>query len=565
MKVSTPVNFMTIIDSLIITLGLDSKGIAAGMQKAESSLQSGVKNIMGNVLAPLVGALAFGGLLKSYIAGADAAGKLASSIGVNAESMQAWGEAAKRSGGTADAFYGSLSSVNDKMIDLAKFGSGPAALVFAQLGISARDSTGKIKDSITVMKDLALASDKMNKQEFASIAKKLGIDDGSIKLLQQGSLAVDSLVARQKALGVYTQKDFEVTAKAAGAFDDLLQSFKAISASVLRIVLPALTWLTDKITGLVSFLRSHETFIIALIGAIAGVITGLLLPSIIKVGAAMLANPLTWIFIGIAAAVLAVAAVIDDLYVYIKGGNSALAGFWSMFGSGEQIGARLSQMWNAFKDVLSYVFEIVKALFPYIIKVLGGVISSVGSLIMFVANLLNYFKALFSFDIGAIGAAFEGLCVSVFNLAASVGGLIMSFLDLVGIKEPILAAWQGIKDFFTNFIAWLADKIDAIFNIPGKIKDKFSGILDGISGFLGIDIGAKNAPLSSGDAVSPTVMNNNRSNANIQNDSRVNVGQVTIQTAATDAGGIAAAIPSAIDNAFSKNLVMAANTGVIQK
>lgn len=564
--VLTPIYFMaTIIDSLIISLGLDTGGVSQGMRKAESSLQTGVKHIMGNILAPLAGALAFGGLLKNYIASADAAGKLASSIGVDSENMQAWGEAAARSGGSADAFYSSLSSVNDKMIELTKFGGGPAALVLAQLGISARDSSGKVKSSVDIMKDLASVSDKMDKREFASIAKKFGIDDGTLKLLQQGSLAVDTLVKRQKELGVYTQKDFEVTSKAAGAFADLLQSFKAVAASILRILLPAITWLAEKFTTMVTFLRSHETFLIAIIAGVAGAITALLLPSIIKIGAAMLANPLTWIFIGIAAAILAVAAIIDDLYVYMKGGNSALAGFWSMFGSGEEIAAKLNAVWTKTKEILGYIFDIAKALFPYVIAIVGNVLSVVGSLIMFLANLWNYFKALFAFDSSALSDAFDGLAVSIYNIFASVGKLISSFLDLVGLKDVLLAAWETVRDFFVGFLDWLSEKLSAILDIPGKIKDKIGGFAEGILNFFGGDKNDKGSlpPISSADAVSSSVVNNKASS--IQTENKVNVGSVVIQTSATDAAGIANAIPGAIDNSFNKNLIMAANTGVIQK
>lgn len=560
----------TIVDALVITLGLDTKGVKEGMAQAETTISSGVKNIVGNVLAPLAGAFAFGSMVKGYLSAADAVGKLSGSLDLNAEDMQAWGEAAARAGGSTDAFYSSLSSVSDKVTELARFGSGGAGVVLAQLGISARDANGQIKNSIQIMEDLAAASSRFGKTEFSAIAKKLGIDEGTIRLLRQGKDAVGLLVERQKALGVYTKEDAEIAAKANGAISDLIQSFKAISADILRIVVPALTWLSEKVTGLVTFMREHKAFIVSLLGAIAGALTGLLLPAIARVGAAMLANPLTWVFLGIAAAVLAVAAVIEDLYVYIKGGQSALEGFWSVFGSGQEIAAALSKAWAAFKDGLSYIFDMVKSGAPYLLAVLKSIFTIVGSLAGVLGSIFGYIKSIFSLDGAGMEKALRGMGAAAGSLLDGIDGLVLSLLDFVGLKEPILEAWGSVKDFFVDFLAWLFDKIDGILNFPGKIKDGiggfFGGIGEGIAGFLGFGGGdsASLAPVTAAEALSPSVVNGG-SSSSIQSESHITVGSVTVQTQATDAKGIAAAIPGAISDSFSQSLVLAANTGVRQK
>lgn len=74
----------TVIDSLFISLGVDPKGVTEGMNKAESTIQSSLKNIA-SFIAPLLGAVRFGAITKQYLATADALEKFSDSIGENIE------------------------------------------------------------------------------------------------------------------------------------------------------------------------------------------------------------------------------------------------------------------------------------------------------------------------------------------------------------------------------------------------------------------------------------------------------------------------------------------------
>ena len=48
----------SVIDALLITLGVDSSGVKSGMAQAENTIAASAKNIMNNILAPLAAALA---------------------------------------------------------------------------------------------------------------------------------------------------------------------------------------------------------------------------------------------------------------------------------------------------------------------------------------------------------------------------------------------------------------------------------------------------------------------------------------------------------------------------
>lgn len=575
----------TPIDNLFISLGLDTKDVATGLQKAQSTIQSGLGSIVRNLAGPLTGMLALGGAVKQYLSNADAVGKLAASIGESGEEIQAWGEAATRSGGSADAFYSSLQSVSKATTDLVRLGGGAGREVFAQLGISAVDSSGRMKSATAIMRDLAGVAGQMDKVQFAGIASKLGIDAGTIKLLQQGGAAVDELVAKQKALGVYTEKDMEIAAKANDALADLLQAFKAIATTVLRVVVPALSWLSDKLTAAIVFLRSHQPFLIAMIVGIAAAITGFLIPAIYSMGKAWLRNPMTYIILAIVAVVAVLAAIIDDLVVYMRGGQSALSGFWGKFGTGEEIAKTLSEAWQAFKAGFMGTLEMLAPLIPTLLRIGAIVLGFMATVKVFnaiktaITGVSLAFRALtmaFAMNpIGFIITAILAAAVLLYTYWDQIKSFFAGFFAYLGdrfsglkdqIVAPFKAAADAIREIWTNIKDWIADKINGIMGvIPDFIKKKLGISLEGDIGEPTDATEGITAPraLSAADAVTSSVMNNRMSN--VTSDTQINVGAVNVQTAATDANGIAGSIGGALGGALEKNLVFAANSGVIQK
>ena len=465
----------SVIDALMITLGVDSSGVKSGMEQAENTIAASAKNIMNNILAPLAAALAIGSAFKEYLAGAQAVGNLANTLNENQEDMQAWAGAVERAGGDASAFEGSLVSLNSKMLEFAQTGTSSAAPALAQLGISARDSNGNIKSSIDIMQELARVADTMDPARFQALTSSLGIDSGTLLLLKQGSMSVDELVARQKLLGVYTAEDSAIATKMGNAIKDLMQVLKSISTVIMRFVLPPLTWLTDKMVEFVLFIREHEVFLRAVISGIAAVLTAVLLPAMIKIGAAALANPLTWIFIAVAAAVLAVSLLIEDLYVYIKGGKSSLGEFWGMFGSGEEVAAKLSKAWAKLKDIFLVIIEYVKGSIPYILQWIGvfaGAAVIIKTILLIGAGISNI--------IGFVKGVITAWQIFTALIAANPIGAVLTAITIA--LMLIVQNWDKIKEAAGIALDWINEKIASfkgfLQNLAESIKQFFQPIID---------------------------------------------------------------------------------------
>lgn len=595
----------SVIDALLITLGVDSSGVKSGMEQAENTIANSAKNIMNNILAPLAAALAVGSAFKEYLAGAQAVGNLANTLNENQEDMQAWAGAVERAGGDASAFEGSLVSLNSKMLEFAQTGTSSAAPALAQLGISARDSNGNIKSSIDIMQELARVADTMDPARFQALTASLGIDSGTLLLLKQGSASVDELVSRQKMLGVYTAEDSAIATKMGNAIKDLMQVLKSISTIIMRIVLPPLTWLTDKMVEFVLFIREHEVFLRAVISGIAAVLTAVLLPAMIKIGAAALANPLTWIFLIVAAAVIAVSLLIEDLYVYIKGGKSSLGEFWSMFGSGEEVAAKLSKAWAKLKDIFLVIIEYVKGSIPYILQwigvfagaaviiktilLIGAGISNIIGFVKGVITAWQIFTALIAANpIGAVLAAITialMLIVQNWDKIKEAAGIALDWINeklasfkgfLQNLADSIKQFFQPIIDYIKNTIAAITDaltpifdKINSVRNFAGGIKDKISGGIEAVASFFGADDEDDKNKLTNNNKPQPTVqpgpitsflkvdnvspaaalpntINNNTNN--ITSTNSVNVGTISVVSNNADPKQVAKEIPAAMNN-----------------
>ena len=435
---------MTVIDALVITLGLDPEGVKKGMRDAEGTMQSGLSkigNMLKNFAAPIAGAFAVGALFNSYVNGADAVGKLSTALGVGVEDMQAWGEATKRAGGTVEGFYNSLGAMNEKVQEYAKFGEGEGKKIFESLGIAVKDAGGNVRDTTAIMADLAEKAESMDNAQFAGIAKKLGIDQGTIMLLQQGRQALDEAILRQKELGVYTKQDTEISAKFNDTIADLWQSMKGGSAILLRMIVPAITKFVEWITKGVKFMHEHEKFVQIFFIGLAAAISIYAIPALLKLAAAAAMNPFTWLIAGAAA----LALVLEDLYVWMNGGKAQLGDFWSKFGTPDEVKKRVEGFIEILKGVGKETLNIAKYVKSLVIA-WWPLIEVVGVFLAFVKSFEVAEKIFLSIRTAILGLKTATLALNAAMLANPIGAAIAAMALAIALSYIIVKNWDKIKE-----------------------------------------------------------------------------------------------------------------------
>lgn len=323
------------LDEFFISIGLKTDGVKQGMNEIESTMSQGISNItskLGALSAAITAAFSVGQLFSQYTQQADEMGKLADAIEVDIGMLDAWGEAVARAGGTSQGFQQTLQALSGQLARQALTGHSRAGMVLEGAGIDAGE-IGRQRQAFDVLMDLAEKAEEMNKAEFFGLGRSLGLDTGTIMLLQQGRTALKDAIAQQKELGVWTKEDARITADFNDRIGDLGQVLSRFSAIVFKMILPAMTSFVRYLNQFINFLRKHETFVKAFFIGLATVITAYALPALASMAAAMLASPITWMVAGIAALALAV----EDLVVWAEGGESAFDGLWTaIFGSPDE-------------------------------------------------------------------------------------------------------------------------------------------------------------------------------------------------------------------------------------
>lgn len=244
---------LTLVDQVSPAL----KGLKKEMRIASREMQKGISQI-GDVAktagaAILALAAAGGTTWAATVAAADASVALDSfskQVGINVERLQAWQQVAVSTGMEADEFSEALRDMNIELSDAATGGKDELAQLLKRVGISARDSSGNIRNANDVFLEFADAiarqTDPMIQYRMAILA--FGEDTGAkiLPILRQGSEAFRESEEAMKAAGsAITDRQISRLKDFRNQWSLVKQSFSALSVSVLSGLAPSLSKLAQ--------------------------------------------------------------------------------------------------------------------------------------------------------------------------------------------------------------------------------------------------------------------------------------------------------------------------------
>ncbi len=309
---------------------------------------------------------------------------------------------------------------------------------------------------------------------------------------------------------VINAKEYEMVSR------DIRMGTAAIGANISRLILPALISLNKIAKTVVDFFVEHGTFIQALFIGIATAITVAAIPSIVSLGIALWTAlaPILPILLPITAAIIGIALLVEDFYKWIKGEPSA-AGL--IFGDFETFKNRLakgiSEIPAILRDAFVNALNLCGEFFKNIGSLLSGFWNSIPAPIKeFINWLISPAKAIAQ-TVALFGAIAQNAVSVLAGAAKKPDGSHADGLDYVPYDGYIAELHKGER-----------------VQTAEEATDWRSGL---IAAKKAVNFTA-NYPLNSipGGAIS-NAYNNSNANATI------NIGDVTIQTQATDAKGIA--------------------------
>lgn len=337
-------------------LGDQAREAGQAMQQAAQRGGRGFDDLLGSLgkVAGLLGGLAaIRGAVTGYVSTVSEIERTSDMLGMSMEAWQGWAYAAKQAGLEAEDVRDRLMDLGDWMLDLNVNDSGPLKDFAEKTKTSFKDASGATVSMEEGLLRLADAAQKMNRQQATSWLQQIGFDEKTTPLILKGRKAIEEYIRAGKEQALYSRRDAENARRLREAWQGVERVFGSVSGAILRALGPVFDWLAEKAGGLVRWVRENEDSLTLFISALAAVIGRALIPALWGMSKAAWAavGPLRpFITVG-----MALAAVLDDLWAFVSGGNSVLEKLMRSFGATSET---INSVRQAARDVLAALGEL---------------------------------------------------------------------------------------------------------------------------------------------------------------------------------------------------------------
>lgn len=271
----------TIVDALIVTLGLDgtkfkagSKTAAEDMHKLGSDAERAAKlleakgkqaaqfyaKIRNEVVAlgaAYLGTRAIKNFAEDTIASAASLGMMAKNLDIGTEKLSAWQRANERAGGSAE---GMTAQLLESQAAAAKYSMGmvdESMQWFYRMGgadTALRDGNSYLMARADIIAKLY----KTDPGRAQLVAQQMGISPEQFNLLKQGSAGVLALVAAQEKNSAITKEGAARALELRNKILDLRDRLAYTATTILLRLAPAIERVADKLQGWANWIADHK-------------------------------------------------------------------------------------------------------------------------------------------------------------------------------------------------------------------------------------------------------------------------------------------------------------------
>ncbi|WP_426466574.1 hypothetical protein [Proteus mirabilis] len=442
----------------------------------------------------------------------------------------------------------------------------------AQADLSAMaKSFGNTKDS---MEKVLQTADKVQGMSFDKAKKTLegmGVsDEKTIELMMKGRKELERTMGIQKEYSGISKESIESSIKFNSAMAKFQQSSGLLKDSFLEMVIPALSKGLEWLTKLVTFCKENKHLVVGFFTAVATILLGK------YIYAMKLASISTWTTLFPIIAIIAVIALLaaafaivyDDIMNFIDGNDSMIG--------------RILEKYPRLKVVILALWETFKKLFEYL-KAIVGVVADivVAGWELMASGLKAYVKYLLSCIsvIAGWGKSFAGVFNTVSDAVVSAFEWMWEQVEkIIGWVNTGLNAvkngWKSAKEFFgfggdeaeikitsddaSNYLSALSAKRNQVASAGIdtseidkeiiELKKQLDNGLDASKIIADVEEANKRLMMASHDAMNPITSQAISNQSNVKNESNVSIGEIKVETQATDAQGMASGVKDALQD-----------------
>ena len=271
----------TVLDSFVIEFGLDHRPMEKSEQELVDFLRKSNEQALGQaneieshvkksfdlisnmrrealtVLTLFFGGKEIGEFVR-HITSLDAAtGRLAITLGMSAQETSAWGGAIKQNGGTIEGANSALSGLSSEMSRFQLTGQSSMLPVLSRLGISLYDGNRNLKTAGQLWLELSAAVQGMNAREATAFLQMIpGATQDMINFALLGPQKMQEYIRASRAAGVTTAESAAAARDYQRAVQQLDQSSQNLGRTLVTMVAPAISTVTESLAKL---LQSWQT------------------------------------------------------------------------------------------------------------------------------------------------------------------------------------------------------------------------------------------------------------------------------------------------------------------
>lgn len=382
----------TIIDALIVELGLDSsqllakapvsvaalKKLEAEAEKTEKSTKKidkaskettrsidNLSRTVASFLAIIGGTVAIKNFISDFIDSNAALDRLSKNLGLSVGTISAWSNATEKLGGSAQGLQGTLDMMSKSQTQLALTGESSLIPYMSALGVSLADVNGKARPVTDILLDLSDRFSHMDRTAANNLGRMMGIDQGTMNLLLQGRKELELEIARQKEQTAVTKEQAAQAQKFQTQIAGIKQQFQALGRTLLMEATPYIEKLFNLLESFAEWAQTHQQFIADFLKVLAVGLAAI----------ALVTMPINLTVLAVVALAGAIALLWEDYQVWKKGGDSLID--WGLWQTGI----------NAAKNGIDSLIDTLKSLWEWFQKIrnsplglaLGTVLGSPGT------------------------------------------------------------------------------------------------------------------------------------------------------------------------------------------
>lgn len=274
---------VTVIDALVVTLGLDDTKFKKGQKDSNEalikfrkqgedthkkmtdqtkSLVDGYKKIRNELVAITAIFLSANGLknwVSNTVHGEAALGRLAKNLNMSGRALDAWGAVAESVGGKADDVRKSLSVLTDESQNVTLGRQTELTQWLAGLGVNILDASGKAKKGVDLYKEVLNQMHGLSSEKQVIAAGLLGFGQTDIELARLSSTERELRYKKGFSSSGVTEESIKKAQEAEAKWAEFQRTMRGVAQTIFESIQPALSTVNELLLDFAKWVASHKT------------------------------------------------------------------------------------------------------------------------------------------------------------------------------------------------------------------------------------------------------------------------------------------------------------------